>query len=86
MLDIGFIVKLAEVNHRTGVTKNAVNLGNFYPILCGIKDGGFAETVYYSDGDPFYSDCADYRVTFTAPKDYVVASTGAIVEEGHFSS
>ena len=81
VLDIGFIVKLAEVNHRTGVTKNTVNLGNFYPILCGIKGGGFVETVYYSDGDPFYSDCADYRVTFTSPKDYVVASTGALVEE-----
>ena len=80
-LDIGFIVKLAEVNHRTGVTKHTVNLGNFYPILCGIEGGGFVETVYYSDGDPFLSDCADYRVTFTAPKDYVVASTGAIIEE-----
>jgi hypothetical protein len=81
VLDIGFIVKLAEVNHRTGVTKNTVNLGNFYPILCGIKGGGFVETVYYSDGDPFYSDCADYRVTFTAPKDYEVVSTGEIIEE-----
>ena len=80
-LDIGFIVKLAEVNHRTGVTKHTVNLGNFYPILCGIQGGGFVETVYYSNGDPFLSDCADYRVTFTAPKDYVVASTGEIMEE-----
>ena len=81
VLDIGFMVKLAEVNHRTGVTKNAVNLGNFYPILCGIKNGGFVETVYYSGGDPFYSGCADYRMVLTAPKDYVVASTGTIVEE-----
>ena len=81
VLDIGFIVKLAEVNHRTGVTKRTVNLGNFYPILCGIEGGGFVETVYYSDGDPFLSDCADYRVTFTAPKEYVVAATGEFVEE-----
>ena len=81
VLDVSFIVKLAEVNHRTGVTKHTVNLGNFYPILCGIEGGGFVETVYYSDGDPFLSDCADYRVTFTAPKDYVVASTGVMIEE-----
>ena len=81
VMDIGFIVKLAEVNHRTGVTKHTVNLGNFYPILCGLEGGGFVETVYYSDGDPFLSDCADYRVTFTAPKDFVVASTGEIIEE-----
>ena len=81
VLDIAFLVKLAEVNHRTGVTKNTVNLGNFYPILCGVKGGGFVETVYYSDGDPFLSDCADYKVTLTAPKDYTVVSTGVIIEE-----
>ena len=81
VLDIGFITKLAEVNHRTGVTARSVNLGNFFPILCGIKDGGFMETVYYSDGDPFYSDCANFKVTLTAPKEYVVASTGEIMGE-----
>ena len=81
VLDIGFMTKLASVNHRTGVTAHTVNLGNFFPILCGLKDGGFVETVYYSDGDPFYSDCADYKVTLTLPKEYVVAATGAIMEE-----
>lgn len=81
VLDIGFITKLAAVNHRTGVTEHTVNLGNFFPILCGIKNGGFVETVYYSDGDPFYSDCADFKVTLTAPKEYVVATTGSITQE-----
>ena len=33
VLDIGFITKLAEVNHRTGMTARSVNLGNFFPIL-----------------------------------------------------
>ncbi|MBR2623380.1 MAG: M1 family metallopeptidase [Clostridia bacterium] len=81
VLDIGFMTKLAQVNHRTGVTKHTVNLGNFFPILCGVKDEGFIESVYYSDGDPFYSDCADYKVTLTAPKEYVVAATGELVQE-----
>ena len=81
VLDIGFMTKLANVNHRTGVTKKTVNLGNFFPILCGIKHDGFYETVYYSDGDPFYSECADYKMTLTLPKEYVVASTGEIVSE-----
>ena len=81
VLDIGFMTKLAQVNHRTGVTEKTVNLGNFFPILCGIKDGGFTETVYYSDGDPFFSDCAEYKVTLTAPKEYVVAGTGTMIEE-----
>jgi len=81
VLDIGFMTKLAEVNHRTGITAKAVNLGNFFPILCGLKDGGFVETVYYSDGDPFYSDCADYKVTLTLPKEYTVAASGELIEE-----
>ncbi len=81
VLDIGFMTKLAEVNHRTGVTKKTVNLGNFFPILCGIKHDGFYETAYYSVGDPFYQDCADYKMTLTLPKEYSVAGTGKIVGE-----
>ena len=81
VLDIGFLTKLAQVNHRTGVTQHTVNLGNFYPILCGFKNGGFYECIYYSDGDPFYSDCAEYKLRLTVPKEYEVASTGVLTEE-----
>ena len=81
VLDIAFMTKLASVNHRTGVTEKTVNLGNFFPILCGFKNGGFAETLYYSNGDPFYAECADYKVTLTAPKEYTLVSTGETVEE-----
>ena len=81
VLDIGFVTKLAKVNHRTGVTAHTVNLGNVFPILCGMKRGGFVETVYYSDGDPFFSDCADYKLSLTLPKEFLVASTGALEEE-----
>ena len=81
VLDIGFLTKLANVNHRTGVTKKTVNLGNFYPILCGFKKGEFCETVYYDTGDPFYSDCAEYSLLLKVPKEYTLACTGEILEE-----
>lgn len=81
VLDIGFTTKFAFVNHRTGVTDSVVNLGNFFPVLCGIKNGGFYETLYYSLGDPFYLDAADYKLTLTLPKEYTVASTGEQKEE-----
>ncbi len=81
VLDIGFMTKLANVNHRTGITAHTVNLGNFYPVLCGLREDGFVETVYYSDGDPFYTDCADYKVSLTLPKEYAVASTGVLESE-----
>lgn len=81
VLDIGFLTKLAQVNHRTGVTEQTVNLGNFYPVLCGFKNDGFYECIYYANGDPFYTDCAEYKVRLTVPKEYEVASTGVLTEE-----
>lgn len=81
VLDIGFITKLACVNHRTGFTEKTANLGNFFPVLCGIKYDGFYELVYYAEGDPFCSECADYKVTLSVPKEYTVASSGSITEE-----
>ena len=79
-VDIAFTTKLAKVNHRTGLSERAVNLGNFYPVLCHYGKSGFVECAYYSDGDPFLTDCADYFVTFTAPKEYQVASSGKTTE------
>ena len=81
VLDIGFIIKLANVNHRTGITEKTVNLANFFPILCGMKNGGFVETPYYSDGDPFYGDCAEFSLNLTVPKEYTAVSTGGNGEE-----
>lgn len=81
VLDIGFLTKLAAVNHRTGVAAKTVNLGNFYPTLCGVKNGGFYETAYYAEGAPFYTDVADYSLRLTLPKEYAVAVTGGSVVE-----
>ncbi len=75
---ISYTLKLAKVNHRTGVTKNTVNLGNFYPVLCAYTDDGFAECNYYSSGDPFLSECADYSVTITMPLNYTAAASGKL--------
>ena len=73
---IYYTLSLAQINHRTGVTQRAVNLGNFYPVLCAYSPEGFVQTPYYSCGDPFLSECADYDVTITAPVQYVAATSG----------
>ena len=75
-IDLEYSVNLANVIARTGINDKTINLANFYPILCVYDDGGFYECVYYSSGDPFYSDCADYKVSLTCDSDYVVAATG----------
>ncbi len=73
---IEFTLNLANVIARTGYNEKTINLANFYPIMCAFSDGSFYECVYYSFGDPFYSDCADYLVKLTCDKKYVVASSG----------
>lgn len=78
--EIVWELKLAEINHRTGISESAVNLGNFYPVLCVSEEGrGFVPCAYSANGDPFYSECADYEVTFTAPASYTVAASGEAV-------
>lgn len=79
-VSITYTLNLAKVNHRTGVTQSTVNLGNFYPVLCAYDKEGYLEAPYYSCGDPFVSECADYDVTFTLPKGYTAATGGKEVE------
>ncbi len=65
-LTVRFRVLLPHVNHRLGVGEHAVNLANFYPVLCAYN-GGFSENVYSEYGDPFVSECADYDVEISVP-------------------
>jgi aminopeptidase N len=81
LIEIKFNLNLANVIARTGYTDKVVNLANFYPILCPYDEqNGFYECVYYSSGDPFYSEVANYTVTLTADEKFVVASSGKLLE------
>ncbi|MBE7083797.1 MAG: M1 family metallopeptidase [Clostridiales bacterium] len=75
-IEIDFVLNLANVVSRTGYNEHTINLANFYPILCARDNNGFYECVYYSCGDPFFSDCANYKVTLTANKKYTFATSG----------
>lgn len=78
---IDFTVTLARINHRLGVTQSTVALGDFFPILCAYSDGAFYECVYYSDGDPYYQEAADYTVQITLPSAYKAASSGKLISQ-----
>ena len=77
---IEFKVTLAKVVSRTGINENAVNLANFYPILCAVDENGFYECVYYPIGDPFFSECANYKVTVRYDENLSVAASGYPIE------
>ena len=67
--------------HRFGSGDNTINLGNFYPILCVFENEKFNTNPYNSNGDPFYSDMANYCVSITTSKQYIVAGTGVKINE-----
>lgn len=76
-ISMEYTVSLANINHRLGYGNNTINLGNFHPIACVYENGrGFVKNEFCSNGDPFYSDIANYSVVIEYPKDYVIASTG----------
>lgn len=79
-IEIDFTVRLANVISRTGYNDKTINLGNCYPQVCAISDGSFYECVYYSYGDPFFSECADYKVSVTLNEKYVLASSGELTD------
>lgn len=80
-LTIEYTLKLADIIARTGYNKDTINLADFYPILCAYDQAnGFYECLYYSCGDPFYSQVADYRVSLTVGSKFVVASAGELVK------
>ncbi|MBE5744179.1 MAG: M1 family metallopeptidase [Clostridiales bacterium] len=72
---IKFKVTLPNANHRLGYGENTVNLSWFYPIASVYENGEFYSNVYYPAGDPFYSECADYKVKLNVPSSFVVASS-----------
>ena len=79
-LNIDFVTTLANINHRLGYGDNTINLGNFYPIACVYEDGvGFGQSLYHSNGDPFYSECANYQVTINVNSKFEVASSGQLI-------
>ena len=75
-INITFQVTLPNINHRFGYGENAINICNFYPIACVYENGDFMTKMYNSNGDPFYSEVADYNVSIKYPSTLKLASSG----------
>lgn len=78
---ISFKTTLPNINHRFGYGENTINVANFYPVLCVYEEGkGFADDLYISNGDPFYSEIANYKVQIDYSENFVLASSGEVKE------
>lgn len=77
---ITFEVLLPNCLHRFGYGDNTYNFGNFYPIASVYENGSFGCEAYGSNGDPFYSEMANYDVTITYNDNFTLASSGKQLE------
>lgn len=76
MLEIDFVDTLPKANHRFGYGQHTINCGNFYPIMCVYQEGEWITHGYCPNGDPFYSQMANYDVTVHYPLNMTFVSTG----------
>lgn len=77
-----YSLKLPNIHHRYGYGENSINLGNFYLIACKYDEGeGFFANSYHYNGDPFYSDIANYTATVSYNENYTLAFTGIKISE-----
>lgn len=79
-LEYDFVATIPTVADRDGVAHGVYNVTYYYPILSEYKDGEWAHSPYYINGDCNYSEISDYDVKITAPSGYTIVSTGTEVD------
>ncbi len=75
-IEIEYDFTLPNCEHRFGYGDDTINLANFYPIMCVYDIEGFNTSPYHPNGDPFYSEVANYLVDITLNDQYIVAGSG----------
>ena len=63
--------------HRFGENEGIVTLGNVFVLPSPFVDGEYLADAYDSIGDPFVSECRNYRVTLALPTDWQAAGSAA---------
>lgn len=78
---LNFSVILPQTDNRFGINETGIMLGNMLPIAAVYENGAWRTDAYTSEGDAFYSECADYRVAVNAPSTWELAYTGSLVDK-----
>ena len=85
-LEIKYTVNIPNCYGRFGYGKDTMSLVNCNPILSVYDEGKWFDYPYYNEGDPFYSETANFHATITAPKEYTIAATGVLTERENGNS
>lgn len=78
-IEMEYFVKLPTSMDRFGYGEEAINFGNWYPVLSVYGEDGWSKDPYYALGDPFYTDIGNYDVNITVDEEIIVATGGNIL-------
>lgn len=75
-VDMQYALTLPHTNGRYGFNEKGISLTGFYPMLCAYVDGEWYYDEYSPIGDPYFSDTANYEVSFNLPSGWEFVSSG----------
>lgn len=80
-LKLDLVIHIPEISDRFGYTeyengKKAYNLSFCFPQIAFYDNGEWFDSKYVDAGESSYNEMSDYYITFTAPEEYVVLSSG----------
>lgn len=80
-------VMIPDCASRFGQADGVFMLGNVFPVAALWEDGAWRTDAYVPVGDPFFSDCANWRVTLGVPEGYSVAASqpGTLQADGRYA-
>ena len=79
-VDFVYSITPPNTNLRYGFNDVCLSLTGFYPQLCALVEGEWFFREFSQIGDPYFSDTADYEVTFNLPNgcDYVASGLSQV--------
>ncbi|ULQ58120.1 M1 family metallopeptidase [Flavihumibacter rivuli] len=80
-----FHVQLPQIFSRSGHHKGFYAITQWYPKPAVYDANGWHPMPYLDQGE-FYSEFGDYRVTITAPDNYIIAATGKTPDSSYLYS
>jgi hypothetical protein len=80
-LEIEFVVKLPQVLARMGYSGNTFVIGQWFPKMAVLEEGGVWNAHQYHADAEFFADFGTYDVSITLPLEYVVGATGYLEQE-----
>jgi hypothetical protein len=80
-LELEFRLQLPSIMARMGAERDFFMLGQWFPKLAKLEQGGHFASFPYHGLAEFYADFADYDLSLEVPADFVVAAPGDMVDD-----